>query len=339
MFLKSTAYKNSRYWSLVQSFRDKKTGVTKHRRLRYLGKTKMAYQIIRNDEDLKYNQKIVNKILERLAVEEAYKKIPSNVKTSLRYIGGKGRKTNTYIELMPNHKRFVSLFSGGCSIELAKKPSKIEILNDTNDELINLLEQIRDNPDELIKRLLEMAISENIFNRMKDGEFMGSNIERAVRYFYISRLGFNGAGGKYEPGLSITDKNQVKEYSNAVKNIEYMGKRMRNYLILSRDFEEIINRYDGKDTFFYADPPYLKRESLYKGGFEWEDHEKLNLLAKRIKGKIMISYDNKYDEIDELYKEDFIKVEYPSKVYMNRKIEGDKCEDVNELIYMNYKLT
>lgn len=284
----------------------------------------------------------MDKIQNQLVVEEAYKKIENtSVKTAIRYVGGKGRKKNKYTELMPKHDIFVSLFTGGASVELFKQPSKIEVINDINKELINLLNVIRDRSDELMERASALPYSEELYEQYQNSEVPEDELERAIRYFYIVRCSFNGGGAKYKSGISLptskTLKNTAKEYQNSIKLIKEMSRRMKNWIILSRDFEEVIERYDSPKTLFFSDSPYYKREHFYHGDFNKEDHIRLNQLAKSIKGKIMICYDGKYEFIDELYK-DFVKIEYPSKIYMSRKEKGVSCKEGSEVIYLNYKM-
>ena len=59
---------------------------------------------------------------------------------------------------------------------------------------------------------------------------------------------------------------------------------------------ELIKRYDTKDVFIYADPPYLhgtRKNYLYKYEMEYEEHEELLRLLVEHPGKVLISgYDN-----------------------------------------------
>jgi site-specific DNA-adenine methylase len=88
------------------------------------------------------------------------------------------------------------------------------------------------------------------------------------------------------------------------------------------DYKEIFKMYDSKDTVFYLDPPYYKKEHLYDN-CENFNHEELRNEIKKLKGKIILSYENN-PYICELYK-DF-------NIY---KYEGEKFIFRNEIIITN----
>lgn len=346
MFLKRYSYKNNNYWKIVESYRDKETKKILHRDIEYLGKTKEAFDVVRNKKEYQTNSNMLLKLIEQLAIEESYDNfsreddMDKKVKTAIKYVGGKGRKTNIYHELMPEHKIFVSLFTGGSSIEITKKPSKMEIINDINNDLTNLLLVVRDNAPQLFERASSLPYSPAVFDMLQEKRDIHDPIERACRYLYISRCAFNGAGDRYKTGISLPTANSIKncakEYQNAIKRVKVMQQRMKNWIIINEDFEEIIKRFDSEDTFFFADPPYYKREHFYQGCFRNEEHERLNRAAKNIKGKIMICY-NEADFIADLYR-DFVCVEYEAPVLMNKKKIGESCMVRKEVIYMNYRL-
>jgi len=60
------------------------------------------------------------------------------------------------------------------------------------------------------------------------------------------------------------------------------------------DYKEIFNLYDSETTFFYLDPPYYKKEFLYKGceNYLKEFHIELHNEIQKLKGKIVLSYED-----------------------------------------------
>jgi len=70
------------------------------------------------------------------------------------------------------------------------------------------------------------------------------------------------------------------------------------------DYKEIFKMYDSENTFFYLDPPYYKKEFLYKGCEDYlnDFHIELHDEIKKLKGNIALSYEDcKF--IRELYKD------------------------------------
>jgi DNA adenine methylase len=65
------------------------------------------------------------------------------MKTPLTYYGGKQQLAATILKLIPEHEIYVEPFIGGAAIYFAKEPSRCEVINDTNGELINFYEVMK----------------------------------------------------------------------------------------------------------------------------------------------------------------------------------------------------
>lgn len=59
------------------------------------------------------------------------------MKTPISYYGGKQSLSALIIGLVPEHRIYCEPFFGGGAVFFAKQPSEVEIINDTNRELIN----------------------------------------------------------------------------------------------------------------------------------------------------------------------------------------------------------
>lgn len=61
------------------------------------------------------------------------------VQTGLRYFGGKAKLAHSIIPYLPDHHCWVDLFGGAANMTIAREPSKVEVFNDKDGDLINFL--------------------------------------------------------------------------------------------------------------------------------------------------------------------------------------------------------
>ena len=55
----------------------------------------------------------------------------------LAYIGGKRVIAKQIIDTFPKHTTYVEAFAGGAQVFFKKEPSKVEVLNDLDGEMVN----------------------------------------------------------------------------------------------------------------------------------------------------------------------------------------------------------
>ncbi|MBT2293060.1 DNA adenine methylase [Paenibacillus albidus] len=65
---------------------------------------------------------------------------------------------------------------------------------------------------------------------------------------------------------------------------------MSSVLLECLDFPDAISKYDGKDSFFFIDPPYFGKEKHYFGGFTKFDHMELARMLHIIEGRCLVTY-------------------------------------------------
>lgn len=114
-------------------------------------------------------------------------------------LGGKFRLRKKIIERIPeNHICFIELFFGAGWVYFGKKPSKIEIVNDIDGELVNLYKMVKVHAHE-VERLKGFLLS----SRDQFSDFKSENtenlteIQRAVRYLYLISQSFASKGASY----------------------------------------------------------------------------------------------------------------------------------------------
>lgn len=104
---------------------------------------------------------------------------------------------------------------------------------------------------------------------------------------------FGGEFGLYEimpikPPIAIYNDIDTELY-NRVKN-KYQNNETIN--CFNKDYKEIIVEYDSNDTFWYIDSPYYEKY-YYNYNFEKEDHLELANILKTIKGRFLLSYQDR----------------------------------------------
>ncbi len=63
----------------------------------------------------------------------------SKLKAPFAWIGGKSKLAPEIVARFPEHKRYIEVFGGALNVFYAKEPSKVEVVNDINGDLVNLL--------------------------------------------------------------------------------------------------------------------------------------------------------------------------------------------------------
>lgn len=224
------------------------------------------------------------------------------INSPFRYAGGKFYARKLIIEHIPKHSYYVEPFAGGASIFFAKSKAEKNWLNDIDEELINCMKVIRDNPHELIWQLKdEVATKER--HRYYKNEYKPSNeIERAARWFYLNRTSYSGIMNMQNCFWGYGDKYSMRP-ENWPRNILRTSKKLENVILSLKDFEEVIEEVED-GAFMFVDPPYFNadQDKFYTHAFTRDDHyrlcEVLKQSSKRI--KFLLTYDNN-PEVKELY--------------------------------------
>lgn len=79
------------------------------------------------------------------------------------WIGGKRRLAKTILPLFPEHTCYVEPFAGAAALFFLKQPSKSEVLNDVNGDLVNLYRVIKHHLEEFLGQFKWALSSRKMF--------------------------------------------------------------------------------------------------------------------------------------------------------------------------------
>jgi len=218
-------------------------------------------------------------------------------------IGGKSNVLEAIINRFPPHLTFVEVFGGGGVVTLNKSPSRTDIYNDVNDDLINLMEVVRDNPV-MFTHMVEMTpYAKGVFDRFREerkAEITDVDpIRRAFIYFYLLKTSINAKCQSFSQPSKDSRAPRAESWRTVSAAISKVAHRLRGITITKLDFKECIERFDSPNTFFYVDPPYYK-VYCYEHNLSIERHEELAYLLKKIKGRFLVSI-NDDPRVREIY--------------------------------------
>lgn len=191
------------------------------------------------------------------------------------------------------------------------RPTKAH-LSDTNPELINCYNVVKEFPEELLSLLNRYSISKDEFYRVRsiDPQTL-SDIERAARLIYLNKTCYNGLYRVNKRGQFNTPFGRCMKPSLVdPDNLRRVSKLLRSATILCADYYELLIKEAKPGDFIYLDPPYLPvgiysdfkrytREFFYRA-----DHQKLATLFDILneRGCLLLLSNSHHPEIIELYK-------------------------------------
>lgn len=202
------------------------------------------------------------------------------------WLGGKSRLRKKIIQRLPEHTCYVEVFGGAGWVLFGKEPSKVEVYNDIDGELVNFFRVIKNCHKAFVQAFDWILVSRKLFKDFinKKPEEL-DEIERAVRFYYIIKASFGGKGEHF--GYAKTGKTNLN-IEVLYETISGAYKRLRRVYIEESDFEDVLGRYDGRETVFYLDPPYYLT-ATYRYSMNIEDYKRLALILSGIQGKFLLT--------------------------------------------------
>lgn len=202
----------------------------------------------------------------------------------IRRHGGKFAMYKKVVDAFPDDYEsmtYAEPFVGGGSVFFNKEPSKKEIINDFDDDLVRLYRTVKKSPEELNRRI-NGSYTRKDFNKLKQLH-PTSDIGKVVKQYLLSFLSFLGTGSLFEPrsgGVRKVERD-FRPYSD----------RLSSVVIHNEDYKKVIHEYDSPNTFFYLDPPYEDTGKTLTQYSDIDFDEMADILSS-IKGRFLMSVNN-----------------------------------------------
>lgn len=219
-----------------------------------------------------------------------------SMKPPFAYYGGKQKMALEICKIMPEHVLYCEPFVGGGAVFWAKEPSDIEVLNDTNRELVNFYRVVQNDFVSLEKEIAISLHSRDLHRKASviyNNPDMFSELKRAWAVFVLASQSFSAMlDGTW--GYDVKKGRTSKVVSNRRDNftLEY-ATRLQRVTLECADALYIIRSRDAATSFFYCDPPYFNSDCGHYDGYSLADFEALLVTLSAIDGRFLLSsYDS-----------------------------------------------
>lgn len=207
------------------------------------------------------------------------------------YLGGKrnlAKRLCALIETIP-HRAYIEPFVGMGGVFLRRStPAPVEVINDLSADVANLFRVIRRHYQPFVDEFRWLPAGRDEFERQRrlDPDAL-TDIERAVRFLYLQRLGF---GGKVEGRTFGVRRDQSSriQLGRLRAELKALSRRLEPVTIERLPWSDCIRRYDGPGALFYLDPPYDETEG-YGVPFGRADYVAMAAQLSSIRGQFVMS--------------------------------------------------
>jgi DNA adenine methylase len=185
------------------------------------------------------------------------------------YIGGKRQLSRHLVRRFARvpHEVYAEPFvgMGGVFFRRSQRP-RAEVINDRSRDVATFFRVLQRHYEAFLDMLRWRLASRADFERLMatDPDTL-TDLERAARFLQLQRLTFGGRVigrsfgiSKHRPGRFDIGKLRPM--------LEAAHDRLSGVLIECLDYAAFIERYDGPETLFYLDPPYIGSEHFYGAG-------------------------------------------------------------------------
>jgi DNA adenine methylase len=215
-----------------------------------------------------------------------------NKKTPISYYGGKQKLLSIILTKIPDHQLYCEPFLGGAAIFFGKPQSAVEVINDTNKELMNFYRVCKEkfvDLQTLVRITLHSRKAHQDAHLINANPHLFSDVRRAWAIWVLSSQSF-GAMLDGSWGYDKQKRTTTKKISNKREQFtEELAIRLQDAQLECADALYVIQSRDSEKSFFYCDPPYFNSDCGHYDGYTIEDFERLLITLQAVKGKFLLS--------------------------------------------------
>jgi DNA adenine methylase len=164
------------------------------------------------------------------------------------------------------------MFFGAGGIFFNKPLADYNFCNDIDDDVFNLYMVLQNQKDILVANIEILPMSESLLKHWSKNKEIDP-IKKAVRFLMLSNFIVNGNGSTLRFG-----QRSGNEKKAILSTIEQTFQKIRNAKFMCQDFRKVISKIsfigiekEKRQTFIYADPPYIDTGNNYSQGFTEND--------------------------------------------------------------------
>lgn len=256
------------------------------------------------------------------------------MKAVLKYPGSKWSLADWIISFFPKHHSYLEPFFGSGAVLFNKSRSNIETVNDMDNNVVNLFDCIREDPQRLARMLYLTPYSRDVYESAYN-ELPHDKFDAALNFYIRLNMGH----GFRTNGEKVGWKNDVQgrersyasqDWCNLPNKVIQAAERLRGVQIENRPALELIERFNYENVLIYCDPPYMletRHGKQYRCEMDDSEHEELLEVLLRHKGAVLISgYDT------DLYRDMLGK--WTSRVTTSY---SQACTKKKEMLWMNFE--
>lgn len=272
---------------------------------------------------------VIAKAEEALGIEEIEKGAAAGM---FGYPAGKSIIVNKIVPAMiPAHKTYTEVFAGSAAVFFKKERAPVEVLNDIDSEVIGCYKAIQRLTDEGLAKLMQKKWSgdKSLWAKLKAARTTSEDDPDAIhKFMYLRRFTygrFRDAGYDHNSdGIEMRGvEARVKRGRERLKGVK---------LFSTGDYDKLVAKYDGKDSFHFMDPPYAGYNAAI--GEKNLDEARLRKCMSDVQGSFLLTYGSK-GKLD--YSGFFVKkVKQPRTIRAVRGVSQSKF--ITHLFVSNYKI-